>query len=447
MEYEFKYATNRQAYINNIAPADLDDAFRVIIELFGKEWLETPDGHVIQVLWDRPDHLATIELFTLGFALRELNKIDPPFVKARVKDIKSNDKKTQNGALFELFALNAFHQNPQVIPAKENNPGFDGTVQLVNNKSLKLSIKNYSISAHHAEFLKNARKAEELAKQLMAKHKCPPVETIINKKSGYPSSTDWQELMDNMEGLFASMPDFKGNLATGSIGDWGIIQRQIPPAEGTFSKLHQSYTFILSSPFHKNEEKNLHDKLEEACVNLVTHSATETSDEKNAIIIHLPRIASRKNCEQWAKNYLNTYPDKPISVILLYQPLVMSTKDGKGTYISNGLSIVGRDSLYKDFQETNIDMVFPVGKVEHPYGQHTIFIQDKPDQAISIVLEDSYVYQRGHHYLDAEVTEGTMTGTVKKIASGVFKHLIIKIEGQAVEMSGRFEPEDVLYIM
>ncbi|HTF27403.1 MAG TPA: hypothetical protein VK625_01090, partial [Flavitalea sp.] len=373
-EHEFKYATNRQAHINNVKPADLDDTFRVIIEWFGKEWLETPNGNVIQVLWDRPDHLATIELFHLGFALRELAKTDSPFVKAKVKEIKGADKKTQNGAFFELFALNAFMLNRKVVAAKEGNPGFDGTITLVNDKSLKLFIKNYSISAHHLDFLKNAQIAEEYAKELMAKHKCPPVETIINKKSGYPTSDDWKELMNQMEGLYANMPDFKGNLATGNIGDWGITQRQIPPTEGTFSQLEPSYTFILSAPFHKNEEKNLHDKLEEACVNLTTHSATETANEKNAMMIHLPRIASRKNCEQWTKSYLAAYPDKAISVIFLYQPLVIATKDGKGTYISNGLSIVAREGFYEDLKGSTIEIAFPVGKIEHPYGEHAIFI-------------------------------------------------------------------------
>lgn len=446
-KYEFKYVGNRHPHINNIDPVEIDDCFKTLQEQFGLNWLDENSGNIIQSLWHVPYHLATVELYSLGNAIRRLLTVDPNFVKARIEGIKGNDIKTQNGALFEIFALNSFASKHNVQPAKENNPGYDGTVLLSKEKSFRLSIKNYAISVHHNTFLKEAEMLKDTIEKLLASYDCPPLEIIVTAKGGYPSSYDWQRLKDHIGSIFDQAKLINGKLATGQIDDWGLILHGLKSKEGIFSKAPKSYTLIISSPFHKNEEKNLHDKLEEACANLIAHANNETEDIKNFVMIHLPRIASRKNCEQWAKDYFAYYPEKPISAILLYQPLVMKDEAKDVNYISNGLSIVVRDTLLKDFGADIINLAFPVGRLENNFGNHVIYIQDRPDSAIKIELTDCYVYQHGNHYFDAQPSAGGLQGNLNKVASGVFTHSVLKIGSESMVLSGQFEPVDELAIM
>lgn len=446
-KYKYKFVGNRYIDINGIPPADIDDAFHLLQEHFDIHWLEAAGNNRIQRLWKEPYHLATIELYSLGDAIRRLSAINPKFVNDKVAEIKGNDEKTQNGAFFELFALNAFAARQQVIPAKGNNPGFDGTIALNKGKSVRLSIKNFSLSVHHETFLKEAEKIKDAIEGHLAANNAQPVEIIISKKSNYPTADDWKQLLEGLPGLIPGPNSIlPGKLATGNIGDWGIIERALDIPGKTFASNPKSYTCIISSPFHKNEVKNLYDKVEEACANLIQHSKTETADLKNLVIVHLPRAASRKNCEQWAKDYLAMFPEKPISGILIYQPMVISNNEKKTSYLSQGFSPVFREQSAKDVGQ-QIHLQFPIGRLEHAYAEHAIFIQDQPGSAIKVELSDAYVYQNGNHYIEAKQTKEGFEGEMNKVASGVFAHSVVTVLGQKMAMSGRFEPVDMLEIL
>lgn len=86
-KYEFKYIGNRYIDIKGIAPATIDDAFRVLQEQFAINWLEAAGENRVQKLWKEPYHLATLELYSLGDAIKRLSAIDPKFVKDKVAEI------------------------------------------------------------------------------------------------------------------------------------------------------------------------------------------------------------------------------------------------------------------------------------------------------------------------------------------------------------------------
>ncbi|MEJ8841500.1 hypothetical protein WG954_03840 [Lacibacter sp. H375] len=445
MKFEYKYLGNRQPY-SNIEPVELDDCFRILRETFGDAWLDERNNNVLQKLWTRRDSLATRELFSLGFSIRALSKFSD-FIKEKVELIKTNDPKNWNGALFEIFALSFFLRH-NTVPAKRNQAGYDGVINLNTDKKIRLSIKNYSISKHHEIFLKESELINSLTQKNIQDYNCSPIEVIINKKNGYPSSGDWQLLKDNYHGIFIEYNKRGKNFMQADIGDWGVIVQGLRQTGKPYSNQKKSYTLILSAPFHTNEEKNIFDKLEEACANLVKHGGAETGDEKNMVIIHLPKIASRQNCEKWIKNYFELFPAKPISAVILYQPLVLSIKEGKGTYISNGISIISRESFEKDFESLiPLDIVFPMGTPETEFPSHKIFVQETLATAFEISLTNFYVFQQGHHYHDAQKVGASMEGSLNKVASGIFTHSIFEIDGQHVEFSGHFEPLDQLDIM
>ncbi|MEI9911574.1 MAG: hypothetical protein WDO71_19125 [Bacteroidota bacterium] len=444
MEYNYKYATGRVPWVEAIAPEEVDDCFRVVIELFTEDWLNKKENNVVQRLWQAPYALATAEIYALGFALRRMNEIDKKFVKDKVALMQSADPKDVNGAMFEVFALSSFGNHYKVIPAKEGQPGYDGIIEPVNGKTINLSIKNYSISAHQRSFMNYSNEVEQLAKQYINQFKCPPLEIIINKKSSYPSAADWQELKDNLHGAFIEYNKAGKVYQRAEIGDWSIILQELIPITGKFAKNPRSYTLIISSKFHNNEEKNLFDKLDEAMANIVKHQPKETETVKNCVIIHLPMIASRRNCQQWVMDYFTRYPDKPLSAVMLIQPLVVTSGKGVAEYISIGRSMVARQSFGDDFAaELPLQFTMPIGKVEKAYVIPSIFIRGEGDQGYRINLINCYVYQQGHHFYEAEMKDGAYEVHIAKIASGITRHTVLL----DVDVAGHHEPIDRLEML
>lgn len=435
--------------ISGLDPADIDDCFRVLQETFGIDWLMEEGGiNVIQRLWKEKYHLSTVELYSLGHGVRSMNAIDKKYIDDKVALIKTNDPKNINGAVFEILALNAFAFRNTVKPAKENQAGYDGMV-LPADKEIRLSIKNYSISKHQQSFMSYCEELDSVVRNSIAQFDSPPLEIFINKKNGYTSAGDWQQLIENLAGAFLEYNKIGKHFISVTIGDWSILLQRLVEKNEAFSKVKKSYTLIVSSLFHKNEEKNLFDKLEEACVNLAKHEAVETGDKKNFIIIHLPAIADRKSCEQWVRDYFDQFPNKPISCVILLQPMVATSQDKNGNYVSMGLSFVSRNQLLQDFAEIlPIQLAFPIGKVESNFLKHIVTIRETDETAFEIVMEKCYVFQRGHHYIDAKATaDGGLEGAVNKVASSVFTHSVFAIEGQSMLLSGHFEPVDKLELL
>lgn len=446
MNFEYKYLGSRRSEINNFSPEEVDECFRVLRETFTTEWLEQDGMNVLQNLWFRKDTLATRELFSLGYSIKQM-LLFPDFIKEKIGLIKTNDPKNVNGAIFEIFALSFFISH-NIIPAKKNQAGYDGIINLGKSKKIKLSVKNYSISKHHEAFLKEAKTVNYLTQKYLNDYDSTPIEIIINKKTSYPSLNDWNYLKENFHGVFDEYKKNSKNLLRFSIGDWSVIVQNLLQKDKPFSSLKKSYTLILSSPFHNNEEKNLFDKLEEACANIVKHGGGENTDDKNVIIIHLPKVSSRESCQKWVKDFFELHPNKPISMVILYQPLVVSKENGKGTYISHGLSIVNRESFINDFQSViPLHIEFPIGKQEYGFVEPVIFIRETNTTAFKVDMKNSYVFQQGQHFHDAEKEGDSIVGTIGKVASGVFTQTIFDVLDHHIVIEGQFEPVDELSIM
>ena len=329
-------------------------------------------------------------------------------------------------------------------PAKENQQGFDGEVELGKGKGINLSIKNYSISLHHKDFMGHATGVEKLVNTHLNVYKCPSLKVIIHKKTGYPSAADWKELSDNIHGCFITYNNLGKKFLRAEIADWSVILQELIPQDGTFANLPKSYTFIISAQFHKNEEKNLFDKLDEAVANIVKHQPVETTDKKNCVIIHLPMIVSRKNCRQWAIDYFKNFPDKPISAIILVQPLVVKDQSDK-EFISIGTSIIGRIGYANDLGSVlPLQFKMPVGERDNLFYKPVIFIRENGKSALKIEMENVYVYQQGHHYYEAKIdADGAIVVPIVKIASGIIRHTVFL----GIEVVGRFEAIDKLEIL
>src|SRR5688572_16607516 len=131
-----------------LSSAELNKYFQVLVEAFNEEWLNKKRPiNPIQELWQRNEELSTNELYTLAYSIERLSKIDRNWTRQQIKMCKSHDLNNSKGAVFELHALSMMHATQHCIkPAKLNQAGYDGTWHILNDKEIRISIKNYGTS-------------------------------------------------------------------------------------------------------------------------------------------------------------------------------------------------------------------------------------------------------------------------------------------------------------
>lgn len=101
--------------------------------------------------------VATAELLTLGDAIERLEPKDSNWVAKRVTTIKRRRVNDRIGDVFEIVALGLFSTAGQVVdPAKEDQPGYDGTIRLKYEPRFYLSLKNHDVSRHEELFRKSS---------------------------------------------------------------------------------------------------------------------------------------------------------------------------------------------------------------------------------------------------------------------------------------------------
>jgi hypothetical protein len=379
--------------------------------------------------------------------LRKLLPIDSKWVIHQVTQIKGSDENNRKGALFEVLGLGYFDRSVlKVIPAKIDQAGFDGRIQFTNGAAIRLSFKNYGLSVHHQEFLRRAKQIEQLLKAQLQVIRYPSIQVFVDAPKEHATNADWEALSDTLPEMLRTFHNSQILLA---VGDRWFVALNPLALEG--KKLHegsQSYTFILSSPYHQNEEQNLFSKLDEACYDLSKHSVTQDINTINVIYVHLPVTASLTNCANWANNYLSSHIHMPIAGILLYQPSVVVDFDSNTTLITHCYQLRYNDNFTKWTNQNPsnpIPIQVPVGAISSVPTEIKLVMGNE-----TISVNNRYIYQSGRHYILANTkANGTIEGTISKVASGIFTHLVVKPfpNEPAFILSGHFAPEDKLLIL
>jgi hypothetical protein len=446
VEADMKYFDKRQNPLTTVSVEAIEEHFKELVDTFSKQWLESNNGtNPIQRLWNRRDSLATIELFTLANALLNLKKIDNNWVMEQVRIILGNDDNNRQGAFFELIGLNCFKtENTILIPAKMYMEGIDGTVTYEQGGSISISLKNYGISRNHYLFLKESEKIEQLFVQLINSNSAKTFRILIEIPLGYPSQPDWDMLKKDLPSI---IHQYNGKRILAKINNWSVFIGSLGD-ERLYSPSYKSYTFIILSPYHKNEQANLYSKLDETCANLSKHGKVEDTRMINMAFVHLPITASITTCSKWAEEYFANNPDKPISGIIFLQSSVVTTPDGNQSHVSHCYNIITGLKFGKWHEanpKTRITMQIPVGTPSPLPHEDYIVIGDERHS-----LNKLYVYQKGNHYKLSQVSSsGAIKGNVVKVASGVFEHSVMRLAGSDRELTlaGRFAPLDELLIV
>jgi hypothetical protein len=435
----------RQNPLNNISESEFNEKLDQIASTFGENWLETESEHPLQKLWNRRDYLATNELYILGNALLELKKIDNKWVNSQVKHILGRDENNRRGAFFELIGMSyLLNENVQLIPSAACQPGIDGCLQFSDNYKINFSLKRYGLSTHHRTFLEESNKVEKIIVEELENSSSNTIQVYIASVDKLPNSSDWHLLKIRISDIvknFKSAPiEFK--LENKS---WSIKVRPLINYNSIYHETKKSYTCIIASPFHKNEKENLFSKLDDACINLAKHSS-QNSKPCNFIYIHLPVTASVKSCCNWAKEYFDNFPNKPLAGIIFYQP---SSVNSRGSTLINHYIGLETSRKFEVWQGGNanhiIKLNFPVGICSETSPVLVYHTGNRTQ-----VLDNCYVFQSGNHYLKmVEREDGTYQRSLIELPSGIHMHTICKPPNSQheIQISGVFPPTDELLIV
>ncbi len=444
------YFENRQN-VTKASSEEMETIFKCIAEHFSYKWVKSPRSHPLQQLWFRKDALSTNELYFFGTCLKEIASQNPKWVKDQVTLVKSDQSNNRQGAIWEILALGMLIKEGQkVTTAKMNTAGYDGILSFEDSKSIKISLKNYGDSAHAKEFSSYAKKIEEKLKTVLREKNILSIQIVIDSPKGFPGKSNWESLMNSLPDVLSNVE--KGKPKSFAIENfWFFMYGDINDDKQEFHPAHNSYQIIISSPYHQNEEKNLLDKLEEACVNLTKHSIIEDENTMNCVFIHLPENASIIQCKEWAEKYFITHPEKPITAIMLYQPTVATDLEKNNSFIHHCFQFIvngNRISLWNKINR-QINLNIPVGITSNTPSENKIIYEVEGKKEILNFI-NRYLFQSGNLFLEAKKnSDGTITGNVKKIASGVFIHSVFQpFPGQqAFTLSGHFPPIDKLLIL
>lgn len=338
------YSEGRRNPFKDNQPQLFEDALKELIDSFSERWLSANSNHPLQSLWHRTDILASIELANLGISICTVKGFSPDQLRQNIKLLKSKDLGTIAGAVWEIILAAALHnppnQNSRLLGPRK--PTYDIEVKTDIGFNHLISVKNFGQSNKDRDFINQFELTEKIIKDNMSM----PIQIVVIRKSSYPSLSDWAELMRNLPKLIKD----QSNIHCLVCG-WEIYIRRITDelikeyTKSKESKLYsgeKSYTLFITSPFYKNEGKNIESKLKEACLSLIKKGVIETDKSRNWLFIHLPEYVSIENYIDWCNRFFNDNPSAPISGIFLFQPVYVTDPDKDVSFLAIHHEIIAR---------------------------------------------------------------------------------------------------------
>lgn len=394
--------------------------------LGGDVWLSKAcnTAHPIVKLWNRKDFMATNELVNFAQAVNTLAGIDEQWLKRTMKVVAGKDVNNAKGAIFEILALSVFSSEQcTVVPAAAGNPGVDGTIIFPDDFRLNLSLKYYGMSVAEKNFLKHMDEVYQHFLHEVRRRRIFTAELVLQMKKYSDQAKDYAEVkklisaaLEQFETAFSA--DMQNNVARVGVSPMGGYR---------FAAGGCSHIFFAQSPLHQNEYKNLRDKLDDSCLNLVRQKPVESDTEYNGIAIHLHENADIDSYQKELQDYLNQHMDLPISFIVLYQPAITFGRDTQTCDIYHTMKpVVSINRLGKKPRVFPV-LTFFLGHSGLDTPQRTLFANN----AAITEIKDMYLYQKGEVYEQPNVmADGSIEGQLKMIAPGIRLSTVLPFKGK-----------------
>ena len=390
---------------------------------------------IVKNIFNQTDSTSTIELYTLADAIENCNKVSTNWVEKHIKLIEK-DINNAYGSLWEIiFGGILIDSGVNVILEKDSNPGIDVSANIWNT-DFHFSLKRYESSTHYNNLGLFFEKLKPIIKKFREE-----ITNIIIYLQTYPDSTT----LSNIEKILQKeqIKSNKSNKNTYSIIEEGKYSIRINHNKNQYSELNRthncsSFNITLVSELHKNEKKNLFDKITEAIDNLTDHK----QGGMNIIGIHLNQFSPIDAIEGFIDEYFRTHQSSKIDGIFLYQPNILINSS------MNDITHVIRFIKNPKSTMPNPNGQIPVLKVTTGnISMHSIPNVLNISPTLILPLTEKYYFQYGKIYTDMTDENGKKTGNCYKIGPNVAVIPTLQEKGKIIAIEGKFSKSDRLFLI
>lgn len=424
---------------HHLDPAKSKVYLRDVADLFGEKWLGENDGHRLQILWSRKDHLATTELFGLGLAINKLKGKHKNWLTGLANNIKRQPANA-HGFLAELIVCSLFVSDDAVVrPAKKNSPGYDLEIEFEGGFKHLYSIKNHDISLHERKYQLRCAELKAAFSNRMQELKVHGALRIISDR--YLEDAAFDRIID-----FVSVHLKEKKTYTYLGGAMQIYFVELDAQGSPFATSHFSSEVIVISPIHRNELKNQIDRLRKAVENIAKH-VPESENYFRWLWMRVHSSADVAALKKAAVEFFKDESSKGLDGVILIQPSVV--RNGDSSQVHTVFDIAARTD-HQGFARSVMRGKMPT-KLEFPVGS---FGQTPPEVVLQTpmgsikVSSGQYFFQRTDYYVKANKTPDGWLGEMKSPAAGVQFHSVVEFGDQHdVILQGLYpDSEELLFI-
>lgn len=422
--------------INPLSELKDENVFNYI-ELLKKSF-KIPSNNVISKVYSRTDAIATTELYTFADCINKIETVDKKWLARHIEKIEAN-KNPNNifGSLWEIiFAGILIGSNIPIILHPDSNPGIDISAQ-IQNITVNFSLKRYDKSAYY----KNLELMYNKILTTIKNYKKSNLKVIIFLKK-YPEDQSISAICKKIVSF-----NFKENRYSEDNERFLLIISTNIDTDRHLSKQFHSYQLTLISELHKNEKKNLYDKIDDAIENLQKFK----KDGLNVLVMHINQNMPIDSIEKYTKEYFENKSAQDIDAIVFYQPCIISDMHNTQLchvlkFILNESKFSGKDILqtenvFADWKPQKIN--FPVGVISSASCQNLLIIDNK-----KLNINERYMIQNGEIYQEIVANnEGILEGDLSKLSMGIRLHSVIQIDNQLLSVKGNFPLKDELELI
>ena len=422
-EHPFKWSGKSIGIDESVAQA----AFAMVERTFTKQWLEKGLTNRIQETWARNDFLAALELYALGDSIQTLHALNPKKLSELVRIIRKGGSES-HGFLYEIHALAMLASSGcPVEPTFKAEPGFDARLTHPSGTQIRWSFKNHDITDAERTF---RRFGADLYGRFRQRCRPGALERLIVHAERHLKPADFAEIGRALDGVWSGE-------AVIAAGDVVVSWRRLgaPPDQAPYAadRLSTQLTVVCKHP--ELEQVRFRQKLSHAVENMQKH-CPPADGQANAILMRLHASADVLLMLQDARSVVDD-PASGVDAVFFHQPSVVRTA---GTiellhYMTGTISPRYPQSVGLTFQ-------MPVGKFSTmPSGLG--FSRD----GVFTPLEGSYQYQAGDVVREATASPTGFEAHTGSPAAGIRQSVIFPIQGQRLELLGRFAPSDELLLI
>lgn len=406
-------------------PGYAELAFQAIERAFNPLWLEAEGPHPIKKLWNRPDRLATVELFVFGSALEKLQRTQPEWLKMALKKVKTN--KPYIGFITEIITCAQLQAvKGKIEPAGNNQKGYDLATTYDHGAKHFISIKNHDVSEAQKEFSQHSKHVRNLWRQkLRLENENLALRVIGNEPISIDDFEDVKRYIQKDIDLYQrkSVP-VNSNVR--------VIVVPLYRSEGTLSKSHTSDMFMVVAPGPGSEQLRFRRSIIAAAANMKKNIE---ADEKacNVIFMRVHVNADLDYLAEVAQEILNEGMSG-VDCILFYQPSYVRDPENRSLISNTFKPAVSMRFIQSLDGRPGYDIRPALGSVSLEASKLVV----QMDGVRSNELQPNmYLFQEGDIYV---VSDKPDEGYMSAPAMGIREHAILKFQGQEMTVSGKIYP-------